>query len=294
MRSRLPRPRRRAVLAALVALGSVCAALLAGCGRNESSKLLVPTGIRPSPAVPTGGLTGLVFFDSTAYPGLGSAPLPPAIVTVFDGIDVVAETTTTSVDRSFTFTGLPPGDYGLVARSHAFDPRVFGPFRVVDKLREAGDLSLTANTIDSLASLTYLVGTMPGFGTDEIGNFTNYCDALSVGRWTYPNVLFTQNSIPAGTYRLKFVTDASSTPGHLIGWGGDGTTALTVPVRGATARFGTDAASDLVVTFPSAGNYDFVFDERRLTIDITPTPATTSAAPRARSAGTPPSLRRIR
>ena len=104
-------------------------------------------------------------------------------------------------------------------------------------VREAGDLTLLANTRDSLASIIYLVGTMPGFGTDEIPNFTNYCDALSVGRWTYPNVLFPQTSVPAGTYRLKFVTDASSTPGHLIGWGGDGSTTLTVPVRAHTARF---------------------------------------------------------
>jgi hypothetical protein len=182
----------------------------------------------------------------------------------------------------------------LVARSHAFSPRVFGPFRVVDKVREAGDLSLAANTRDSLSSLTYLVGTMPGFGTDEIGNFTNYCDALSVGRWTYPNVLFTQNSIPAGTFRLKFVTDASSTPGHLIGWGGDGTTALNVPVRGSTARFGTDAATDLVVTFPAAGNYDFVFDERRLTIDITPTPVGIARVTHAPVTATPPLPRRTR
>lgn len=293
MRSSAPPSRRRALLA-LVALALTATALLAGCSGNEKSKLLVPTGIRPSPAIPTGGLTGLVYFDSTTYTGLGSAPLPPAIVSVFDGIDVIAETTTTATDRSFTFTQLPPGDYGLVARSHAFSPRIYGPFRVVDKIREAGDLTLLANTRDSLASLTYLVGTMPGFGTDEILNFTNYCDALSVGRWTYPNVLFPQTSIPAGTFRLKFVTDASSTPGHLIGWGGDGATTLTAPVRGAPARFGTDDATDLVVTFPTAGNYDFVFDERRLTIDITPTPATLARATRAPVAGSPPSSRRIR
>lgn len=293
MRSPAPSSRRRAFVA-LLALAVAATALLSGCSGNKTSKLLVPTGIRPSPEVATGGLKGLVFFDSTSYPGLGSAPLPPAIVTVFDGVDVVAETTTTASDRSFTFTQLPPGDYGLVARSHAFSPRVFGPFRVVDKVREAGDLSLVANTRDSLASITYLVGTMPGFGTDEIGSFTNYCDALNVGRWTYPNVLFPQNTVPAGTFRLKFVTDASSTPGHLIGWGGDGATTLTVPVRGATARFGTDAATDLVVTFPAAGNYDFVFDERRLTIDITPTPAGIVRASSAQLAGTPPTSRRIR
>ncbi len=255
---------------AVVALGL---ALLAGCGRNETSRLLVPTGIRPAPAVPTGGLTGLVWFDSTAYPGLGSAPLPPALVQVFKGSTLVAEAQTTPEDRSFTILQLPPGDYGLVARSHAFSPRGYGPFRVVDKVREAGDLSLTANTRDSLSNLTYVVGTMPGFGPEEIGNFTNYCDALTAGRWTYPNVLFPQNPIPAGTYRLKFVTDASSSAGQLIGWGGDGNVTLTAPVHAARARFGRGPESDLVVTFTSAGSYDFVFDERRLTIDITPTPA---------------------
>jgi hypothetical protein len=165
---------------------------------------------------------------------------------------------------------------------------------VVDKVREAGDLPLLANTRDSLASLTYLVGTMPGFGTDEIGNFTNYCDALTAGLWTYPNLLFPQNPVPAGTYRLKFVTDASSTPGRLIGWGGDGSTALTVPVLGARMRYGTDTATDLVVTFPVSGNYDFVFDERRLTITITPTPVTSSDAKHTAASGVTRPTRRPR
>lgn len=278
---------RRARL--LVALAAVCGVSFAalGCSGNEKSTLLVPTGIRPAPAVPTGGLTGLVFFDSTTYPGLGSAPLPRAVIQVLNGATVVAETLTTTADRSFTIERLPPGDYGVVARSHAFSPRAFGPFRVVDRIRDAGDLALTANTRDSLASLAYLIGTMPGFGTEELGTFATYCDANLVGRWTYPNVLFPPNVIPAGTYRLKFVTDASSTPGHLIGWGGDGSTAHTVPLNGVPARFGTDAASDLIVTFPATASYDFVFDERRLTIDISPTPA--AAAARTLASGTPPS-----
>ena len=274
----MPTPHARGRFALVALLVALCSA--AGCGQNKASRLLVPTGIRPSPEVPTGGLTGLVFFDSLSYPGLGSAPLPPATVQVLGSAGVIRSAQTSDDDRSFTIDRLPPGDYTLVARSHAFSPRAFGPFRVVDKVREAGDLALVANTRDSLASLAYVIGTMPGFTTDELGTFTTYCDANTVGRWSYPNVLFPQSPIPAGTYRLKFVTDASSTPGRLIGWGGDGSTPLTVPVRGARARFGTGPQSDLVVTFPTAGNYDFVFDERRLTIDISPTSAGAPAVAR--------------
>lgn len=294
-RRRVP-ARLRAGLIGCAALLVPLALTLHGCGKNSPTTVLVPTGIRPSPEFPIGVLTGRVLFDSGTYPGLDQAPFPPATVQLFRGPTLAGATlfrtqVTPPGDPTFLFTNLPPGDYRVTVRSHAFSPRTSPAFRVVDRTRDAGDLRLSANTRDSLASLTFVVGTMPGYGPEEIGAFTNYCDATVAGRWTFPNVLFTPGTIPAGTYRLKFVTDASSSAGNLIGWGGDGVTVLTAPVVAATARFGTGAASDLVVNFPVSGVYEFIFDERRLTIDIRLVPPGT-ARPTAPSAA--PITRRFR
>lgn len=272
----------------LLALSALLA--LAGCGKNTTSQLLVPTGIRPAPAVPTGALTGVIVFDTTAYPGLGQPPFPPVRVQMTQGGTVVAETLTTPSSPSFTFTRLKRGDYGVVVRSHAFSPHAYGPYRVVDRMRDAGDLALTANTADSLASNVFVIGTMPGYTTDELATFTTLCIGTSAGLWRLDNDFNLYASpmptIAAGTYRLKFVTDASSTPGNLIGWGGDGAQTLEAPFTNAPARFGTTAASDLVVHFATTDTFAFVFDERRLSISITeyhaPTAATNAAAVRAR------------
>jgi hypothetical protein len=253
--------------------------VVAGCSPNESSELLVPTGIRPVPAVPTGGLTGVVVFDSVTYVGLGTPPFPPARVQLLYNSAVVAETTTTSLDRVFRFNRLRPGDYGLVVRSHAFSPRSFGPYRVVDQVRDVGDFALVANTSDSLASQVFVMGTAPGFDTDAAQSFLTYCDAISVGQWTYPNLLFVglEVPVPAGTHRFKFVSDPSLSPSNMRGWGGDGSVTLTAPVTAAPARYGIGPASDLVVNFPVSGIYEFRFDERRLTVDIRLAPQALSA-----------------
>lgn len=268
-----------------------------GCGRNTSGHLLVPTGIRPAPAVPTGALTGVVVFDSLAYPGLGTPPFPPARVQVTRNGAVVAETITTASSNTFTVPRLVPGDYGVVVRSHAFSPRAFGPFRVVDRTRDAGDLPLSANTADSLATNVFVIGTLPGYSTDELATFTTLCVGTSAGRWELNDTLNIYAAplpiVPAGTYRLKFVTDASSTPGHLIGWGGDPNRTLDAPFVNAPARFGTSDSSDLVVRFPTTGRYHFIFDERRLTLSIRPYIATSPRAlARGTTPGAPPSSRR--
>ncbi len=258
---------------------------LVGCGRNEKGQVLVPTGIRPAPAVPTGGLTGVVVFDTTAYPGLDRAPFPPVRVQMTQGGLVVAETLTTPGSPAFTFARLKPGDYGLVARSHAFSPRAYGPFRVVDRTRDAGDLKLIANTADSLASNVFVIGTMPGYSPDELLTFTTLCIGTSAGLWRLDNdynlYASPMPTIAAGTYRLKFVTDASSTIGNLIGWGGDGSQTLSAPFTDAPARFGTTPATDLVVHFATTDTFAFVFDERRLSISITEYHAPGVAALRA-------------
>ena len=283
-------PLRRALLALSVL------SLLVGCGRNTTSQVLVPTGIRPAPAVPTGALTGIVVFDTTTYPGLDQPPFPPVRVQMTQGGSVVAETLTTAASPTFTFARLKPGDYGLVVRSHAFSPRAYGPFRVVDRTRDAGDLALVANTADSLASNVFVIGTMPGYTTDELATFTTLCIGTSAGLWRLDNDnnLYASPlpTIAAGTYRLKFVTDASSTPGNLIGWGGDGSQTLTAPLVNVPARYGTTPATDLVVHFATTDTFAFVLDERRLSISITEYHAPAVASLRSTASTRPVTLRR--
>jgi len=287
-------PSRRSFIA-LVGATTIAGALLllAGCGKNSPSSLLVPTGIRPAPAVPTGGLFGFLVYDTLNYVGLSNAPFPPATVQLFAGATPVDTFAVGGASRRFDFSNLPPGDYSVVVRSHAFRPAGFGPFRVVDTNRDAGDLGLTANTSDSLASIVYVIGDMPGYTVDELNTFSTYCDAALVGRWTFPNEFFPPVEITAGTHRLKFVTDASSTTGNLIGWGGNGATTLTVPVVNEPARFGSGPTTDIVVNFPSTGVYAFTFDERRLTFTIVTAPVPAPAASRERAAA-PPFARRSR
>jgi len=214
-------------------------------------------------------------------------------VQLFLGSTPVDTVAVGGASRRFEFSNLPPGDYNVVVRSHAFRPAGFGLFRVVDASRDAGDLGLTANTTDSLASIVYVIGDMPGYTVDELNTFSTYCDAANVGQWTFPNVFFPPVEITAGVHRLKFVTDGSSTAGNLIGWGGDGATTLTLPIVNEPARFGSGPSTDIVANFPSTGVYAFTFDERRLTFTIVPAPTSAPAASRTRAAA-PPFARRSR
>ena len=160
---------RKSLIAGVGAM-IIAGALLsvAGCGKNSPSSLLVPTGIRPAPAVPTGGLFGFLVYDTLNYVGLSSAPFPPATVQLFAGATPVDTVAVGGASRRFEFSNLPPGDYRVVVRSHAFRPAGFGLFRVVDASRDAGDLGLTANTSDSLASIVYVIGDMPEIGRAHV------------------------------------------------------------------------------------------------------------------------------
>lgn len=266
-------------------------AVAAGCGKNSASTLLVPSGIRPAPTVPTGGLWGNVLFANATYPDLTTAPFPPATVQVFSGSSLVRTTTTDGTTQGFRIEQLPPGDYSLVVRSHAFNPAQFGPYRVVDRVRDAGDLALSPNTVDSLGSLLLVVGTMPNYDAGTVLlDYSSVCANDTVGVFVFDSRLDFYGSprpVTAGTHRLKFVTDVSSTDGHLIGWGGRGDTTLTAPVRGVRARYGNGPSTDLVVQFPTTGQYRFRFDERRQTIDIVPVSAATAPV-RALVAGRTP------
>ncbi len=275
-----PGPRLRLLMAAALL------AMAAGCARNEAGTLLTPTGIRPLPETATGGLEGFVRHDSTNFAGLVGPPYPPTVVTLLRGSETVAADTAGAERRGFRFERIPPGRYTLVARSHAFRPASLGPVAVGESVRDAGDLFMTAAP-ESLSALTLVIGQMPGFTEDELFTFNTAMEQNVFGVWTYPNTFAPTASIPAGTYRFKFVTDLSSGGGNLIGWGGDSTVVRTAPLTDAPVRFGSGPHTDLKVTFPVSGEYAFTFDERRLTFSIQPAPPSpvriAAGAPHARS-----------
>jgi hypothetical protein len=264
---------RALAAAALLAL----AGLPLGCGSNRPGTLLAPTGPRPVPANPTGSVFGTVDWDPAIYPDLAAPPYPPTIARLKTPLGVlVAEDTLDTNSNRFEFPGVPPGDYVVGAGSRAFRVVERPGIRVAEGPRDAGHLTLPVNG-DSLSVEIWIVGRMPGFSYDEY--FTNSMSGIVPGLWTYPSDLYPATPVPAGTFRFKFVTDPSF-PNDLIGWGGDSTQTLVAPVSNAKVRFGRGPAHDLKVTFPTAGVYNFLLDERRQTFSVQPAPPPTGRTAR--------------
>lgn len=264
-------------LAALLAL-STALALGAGCGRNDAVTALAPTGIRPAPATWPGSLTGLVVFDPTNTPDLSSPPFPPTRVELFRDGSIVAVDSLAPSSRNYGFGEIPPGSYSIVVRSSAFFANSRGGLTVREYALDAGNVTLTLNP-SVFSNGVDIIGSMPGFGTNQFGMGTTSLDQNVLGVWTYPNDLFPPASIAAGVYRLKFVTDMSSTNTNLIGWGGSAAETLSVPITGRRAVRGSGPATDLRVRFPVTGPYAFTLDERRQTFSIASIPPAPSAEP---------------
>ncbi|MFN8588949.1 MAG: hypothetical protein U0704_14245 [Candidatus Eisenbacteria bacterium] len=256
--------------------------LLAGCGKNLPTSSIVPTGYRPG--TPPGAIAGSILYDTTTY-DMPGAPYPPVRIELHtfhhDTLGpLVASSSSGGANRGFAFTGLMPDSYMVQLKAHGFAARDFGPFRVELDPIAAGAVFLPAQS-ESLPAITFVIGTMPGFSVDDaFGTFATSMYQDPLGLWKYPDFLFGYTSIAAGTYRFKFVTDFSSTPTHLIGWGGDSTITYVAPVTNQPVRFASGPAEDIKVTFPSSGNWDFQFDERRLTFSITPAPPVPALAAR--------------
>lgn len=256
---------------------ALAAALAAGCGGNDPGTLLTPTGIRPAPDSWPGSLTGNVFFDPVNTPDLASAPFPPTRVELYQGATLVAVDSLESDSRNYLFTGVAPGSYSVVARSSAFFPVSRGNLPVRDTQLDAGNLTLTLNSA-SFSNYVEVIGTMPGFDAGQLGMGTTSLDQNTIGVWTFPNLLmpdiYPYPVIPAGTYRLKFVNDFSSTDANRIGWGGDPSDTLSAPVANHRVIRGSGPATDLVVRFPATGSYAFTLDERRQTFSVSLMPTT--------------------
>lgn len=266
----------------LVAAALACAALLAalaGCGKNGPATLLTPTGIRPAPEQWPGSLTGLLVYDPVNAPRLANAPFPPTRVELLRGTELIAVDSIGGDERTFHFTNLPQGTYGVVARSTAFLPNSRGNLPVRDGELDMGNLALTVNSAstDSIPGIAYVIGTMPDYDEMALAMGSTIADPGTLGQLgviAYPGD-FTGPvplPIPAGTYRFKFVLDESSTNNNLIGLGWIATDTLTVPVTEHPYVRGRGPASDIVARFPAGSSFQFKVDALRQTFSITPLP----------------------
>lgn len=261
----------------VAAMGALVA--LAGCGKNLPTSVMVPTGYRPG--TPPGAIVGQVLFDSTNFTGFTAHPFPWTTVELHtfhrDTLGPVVATQLLGGDVcTFSFAGLLPDSYLVQVRTHAFDARDIGPIRVELDRVLVPTAALVGNTT-VLENVVYLIGTMPGFSSDD-----RFFNTLSnpngmVGLWYYPDILFGPTPIAAGTYRFKFVTDESGGDSNLIGWGGDSTVTLVAPVENVRARKAAGPATDIKVTIPTTGNWAFELDERRTTFSIRPVPTAIAA-----------------
>lgn len=267
--------KRSLALTLLLVAATGAYVLATGCGKNNATTVLTPTGIRPAPDVWPGALTGSVFFDPTLTPELQNPPFPPTRVELYSGANLVAVDSLAPTSREFHFANLAQGAYSVVARSRVFDAASRGNLPVRDEDLDIGNLTLRLNT-SALEVAIYVIGTMPGFDADQIAFQSTLLGNNGYGVWTYPSDLSLPIDIAAGTYRFKFVTDESSTNANLIGWGGNPADTLQVPVTDHPATFGSGPATDLVAHFPVSGLYVFTLDERRQTYSIAlqpPSPA---------------------
>lgn len=256
-------------------LAAALAGLLAsGCGRNVAETLLVPTGVRPPLANPTGSVTGYVFWAPQRFPDLANPPYPPTVVELSQNMVVIATDSTGLSRQTFLITGVQPGTYTVTARARGFLATSVTGVRVAERGVDAGNVILP---IDPAAYSVFMgiIGTLPGFDYDSY--FLNLMDQPSTGIFT----TIAPATVPAGTYHFKFVTDPSY-PNDLIGWGGDSTVVLSAPLQEVPALFGSGPANDIKVTFPTGGDYNFVLDERRQTFSINPATAPAVAARRSK------------
>ncbi len=258
---------RRARVELLVLVLAAATLAGAGCGRNDATTILTPTGIRPAPATWPGSMTGKVFYDPVNTPDLSVPPFPPTRVELYLGADLVATDSLDGSSRTYLFDNLAPGSYSIVVRSLVFYANSRGGLPVREGPLDAGNITLTLNPL-ALSNNVYVTGSMPGLGADQLIYGTGICDANQLGIWTYPNSLWPAVDIPAGTYRFKFVTDESSTDTNLIGWGGNPSDTLDVPFSDRPAVRGAGPSTDIVARFPASGTYAFTFDERRQRFSI--------------------------
>jgi hypothetical protein len=273
---------RLALRLAAVAAVTLSLGFAPGCGRNGPGTVLAPSILRPGPLVYTGQIKGTVLFDTLATPDLAVAPYPPTRVELYDKqtkpATLLAVETLAPNSRVYTFKRVKPGVDSIYISSPTFYGYPITDLAASDGYLDAGSAVLTINP-NSVSSSMDVIGSIPGFTFDQFGMGTTTLLQNTLGVWELSPAIFLFQpppTIPAGTYRFKFVTSYASTAGNLIGYGGSPAETLTVPVTSHAATPGSGPSTDLVVRFPTTGDYAFTFDERRQRFSILPAPAPAS------------------
>ena len=279
---------RLAIRLTAVAAFSLSIGFGAGCGRNNPGTLMAPGILRPGPLVYTGQLTGVILFDTLNTPDLAASPFPPTRIELYDRVTKTlrAAVSLTPSSNQYTFrnlkaSNLPLGD-SLYIRSMVFKENSAVPVITTDGYSSANTVMLTIDP-SAVSTSMDVIGSIPGYTFDQLGMGTTTLLQNTLGVWELsPSTFLFQPppTIPAGTYRFKFVNSYASTATSLIGYGGSPAETLTVPVTGRASILGSGPSTDLVVRFPTTGDYAFTFDERRQRFSIQP--ATAPASPFAR------------
>jgi hypothetical protein len=252
-------------------------ALLASCDRNSRQPFLTPTGITQRPDVGPATLTGRVVFDPTQAPDLTSPPFPRTVVELWvDTLLAARDTLDPATDR-FEFAGLYPGDYRVVANAHFFLASSLPPVRVLSGVVDVGDVILPINGLASSNDI-HLVGDFNGFffipfSPDDSCGF----EQKTAGLWYGPNLQpvdlggtiedpDTALTLPAGTWKFRFVTDYDID--NPTDYGGDQTQTIDVPVDFSPMKVVSGTGTHLTLRLPVTGRYRFFVDERRLTFSV--------------------------
>jgi len=236
-----------------------------GCNVNRVSELLVPTGLRPRPEVGTGAITAQLDFDPVQFPDLVAPPFPPALVRLFrDGV-VMDSVRLDGSTRVVRFDSLFAGTYVMTSSAYLFFSSSLGPIPVVDQLVDAGNDTLLVRP-GGIASTVHLAADFNGFPQDFPDSIALVQNRLGV--WSYPNLDYPAQTIPPGTYRIRFVTDFSFD--NPTDYGGSEAVTYTAPVRDAPTSLVAGPGTNLLIRIETGGPYGFTLDERRQTFSVEP------------------------
>ncbi len=274
--------RRRLSARRIMTLAGLLALLVTGvaCDRNVASTLLVPTGLRPRPAIGTGAIVGRVVYDPGS-PDLDTAPYPPTIVELFESGTAVATDTLDRQTRNFEFLALAPGTYTVIANARLFQRSSLPAVRVVADRVDVGDLEVPFDLSQLTTSSVHVSGDF-----NDFAEFADSCSMqqLRLGLWFGPHIDAvnadppdTALTLTAGVHRIRFITNFTIFSPFYVS---ESTDVIDAPATQVPMRLATDPATDMSINFPVTGRYRFYLDERRVTLTIEQLPASAALVAR--------------